>query len=73
MVYRITKLVHNVTATISLTLFFLASSTSDFSTEIGQKTEPECVGALIKWGIILLLPTAMYLALDYYKRRWLNR
>lgn len=73
MIYRFFKAVHGFTAFIGLMLLFMAASTSDLSViELGQK-EPESVGTLLVWVVILMIPTAIYLALDYYKRRFMDR
>lgn len=71
MIYRFFKAVHGFTAFIGIIFLIMSASTSDYYTEIGQK-EPESVGALIMWGAILMIPTVIYLILEYIKERYIN-
>lgn len=72
MIYSAVKAIHNVTSGIALLLFLASAFTSDFHVvEMGQK-EPESVRALITWGAILMIPTVIYLILEYIKERYIN-
>ena len=74
MLYRFTKKIHKITAFAGLLLFVFAAGASDRCIEFGQ-AQPENLDSLIAWGFALMIPTAIYLILDYArgKRNALHR
>jgi hypothetical protein len=69
MIYRICKKVYKTSAGISLLLFYLAASVSDFHVvELGQ-AEPDSVNTLIVWGVVFLIPMVLYGILKEIARR----
>lgn len=72
MIYRFFKKIHAFTAFIGILCFYLSASVSDFSVEIERTPEPSSAETYITWGVILMLPTVIYLILNYAKEKYLN-
>lgn len=69
MIYRFIKNLHRTSLVLSFLSFFMAAGISDYNVlELGQQ-EPAMFGTMIKLGFILLIPTAIYMALNYMIER----
>lgn len=64
MIYRFTKKIHKITAFAGILCLFGAAGISDRCIDFGQ-AQPEYLDALILWGFALMIPTAIFLILDY--------
>ena len=70
MIYRFIKSLHRVSLTFSFICFFMAVGISDYNTLVLGQREPAMFGTMIKLGFILLIPTAIYMVLNYMIERW---
>lgn len=67
MIYRLTKKIHKFTAFAGALLLIFSAGASDFYVvELGQG-EPASVGTMYAFGLYLMIPTAIYLILEYIK------
>lgn len=69
MVYRLCRKIHKATACVSVILFYVAASVSDFHVVDFRQAEPGSVKTLIIWGIVFLFPTMLYALLREISRR----
>lgn len=66
MLYRFTKKIHKITAFAGILLLFFTAATDERFSEIGQMP-PESLGTVFAWGLALMIPTAIYLILEYIR------
>lgn len=72
MIYRFTKKIHKITAFSGILLWLFAAGESDRCLDFGQ-AQPENLDSLIVLGCALMIPTAIYLILDWGKKNAIHR
>ena len=71
MIYRIIKKMHIASACVGFLLWLSAAGTSDLAKELGQ-TNPQSVNSHIVIGALFMIPTVLFLILDYIKVNYVN-
>ena len=71
MIYKFLKKTHIASAFVGFLLWLSAAGASDMAKELGQ-TNPQSVDSHIIIGALFMLPTVLYLILNYVKENYID-
>ncbi len=54
---------------LGLLLWLRAAGMSDYHTLVLKQDDPECVGALLVWGLVLMIPWLLHKLREYLRDR----
>lgn len=73
MIYRILKYTHPVSLIFAVVAFVVYASIDDKYTLMLHTTAPDYVNALALWGFILVIPSILFMILDYIKINFIDK
>lgn len=73
MIYRFLRHTHPVSLTLAAIAFMLYASIDDKYTLMLHAAAPDYVSALALWGVILVIPSILFMILDYIKINFIDK
>ena len=73
MIYRFLRYTHPVSLTLAAIAFMVYASIDDKYTLMLRTAAPDYVNALALWGVILVIPSILFLFLDYIKINFIDK
>lgn len=73
MIYKFLKRIYPLCTLISLFLILAYAGTSDYYTNELHSSVPDFATTVIVWGVVFLIPSVLYVILDYIKDRYIDR